>query len=273
MNAWLTLEHWQSIWPALVEVLLLFLVLYGILRFLQGTRGAGVLRGLLFFIIMAFILILFVIQQAPFQQIQFLIEPLGTVILQIVVISLVILFQPELRRFLLRLGEAPLMRFLLRTEAPVLAGIVEGAYTLAKRKIGALIIIEREVGLGEYIERGTQLSARVTSELLVTIFWPGSPLHDGGVVIRGNRIAAAGCLFPLTDQPGIARTLGTRHRAGIGITENSDALAIIVSEETQAVSVAHRGKLRQGIDKDRLRRILEETLTENVSGASAEVRE
>jgi len=268
MSTWFTWQHWVSLWPGLVEICLLFLVIYVILRFLQGTRGVGVLRGLLFFIIMAFIIILFVIQQAPFERIRFLVEPLGPVLLQIVVISLVILFQPELRRFLLRLGEAPLMRFLLRTEAPVLLNIVDGVYTLSKRKIGGLVVIERDVGLGEYIERGTALSARVTSDLLVTIFWPGSPLHDGGVIIRGNRIAAAGCLFPLTDEPGVARSFGTRHRAAIGITEHSDALAIVVSEETQAVSIAHHGKLRTGLERDRLRRLLEETLMENVSTAS-----
>jgi len=240
-------------------------VLYGILRFLQGTRGAGLLRGLLFFLLMAVVLMLFFVGRLPLYRIQLLVNPLGVVLAPII-----ILFQPEIRRFLLRLGEAPIMRLLLRTEAPVVLGIVDGVALLSKRKIGALIAIERDVGLGEYIERGTLLNATVTSELLVTIFWPGSPLHDGAAIIRGNRVAAAGCLFPLTDQPGVARALGTRHRAAIGITEHSDALAIVVSEETRQISVAHRGQLRRGLDRDQLRSVLEETLIETVSGDSTE---
>jgi len=259
---------WSAVWPALVEIGLLYLVLYGILRFLQGTRGAGVLRGLLFFVIMAIIMSLFFLRQGGFDRLNTLIPVLTTIL-----IPLVVLFQPEIRRFLLRLGEAPIMRLLLRTEAPIVIGVVDAVFVMSKRKIGGLIVIEREVGLGEYVERGTPMSAKVTSELLVTIFWPGSPLHDGAAVIRGNRVAAAGCLLPLTDQPDVARTLGTRHRAGIGITEHSDALSIIVSEESQDVSLAYRGKLRAHLDKDQLRRVLEETLIENVSGGQAEIAE
>ena len=265
MNDLLTSLDWHTVWPALVEILLLFAVLYAILRFLQGTRGAGVLHGLVFFIIMALVLILFVINKLPLYRIQLLINAFWVVLLPII-----ILFQPEIRRLLLRFGEAPLMRLLLRPQAPLLRGIVDGVFTLSSRKIGALITIEREVGLGEYIERGTPLNASVTAELLVTIFWPGSPLHDGAVIIRGNRLAAAGCLLPLTDQPGIAKTLGTRHRAAIGITEHSDALSIVVSEETQQVSVAHRGQLQKGLDRDQLRSILEEILMEAVSGVTPE---
>ncbi len=256
---------WDAIWPAFLEIVVLFAVLYGILRFLQGTRGAGLLRGLLFALIMGSIVLLFFVRRLPVYRLQFLIQPLGVVLLPII-----ILFQPEIRRFLLRLGEAPVMRLLLRSEAPVVVGIVDAAFALSKRKIGALIAVERDIGLGEYIEHGTLLNAKVTSELLITIFWPGSPLHDGAVVIRGHRVAAARCLFPLTDQPGVTRSLGTRHRAGIGITEHSDALAIVVSEESRQVSVAYRGKLRMGLNREQLRRVLEETLTETVSHAVEE---
>ena len=268
MNEWVSWLEWPQFWPALIEIGLLFLVLYGILRFLQGTRGAGLLRGLLFTVMMVLIVTLFFVNQLPLYRLQFLIQPVGVVLLPII-----ILFQPEIRRFLLRMGEAPVMRFLLRTEAPVVVGIVDSVFTLSKRKIGALIAVERDVGLGEYIERGSPLNALVTSELLVTIFWPGSPLHDGAAVIRGNRVAAAGCLFPLTDQTGIGKSFGTRHRAAIGITEHSDAVAIVVSEETQRVSVAHRGKLRVGVERDQLRSILEETLLDTVAGASPEATE
>ena len=268
MNEWVSWLEWPQFWPALIEIGLLFLVLYGILRFLQGTRGAGLLRGLLFTVMMVVIVTLFFVKQLPLYRLQFLMQPVGLVLLPII-----ILFQPEIRRFLLRMGEAPVMRFLLRTEAPVVVGIVDSVFTLSKRKIGALIAVERDVGLGEYIERGSPLNALVTSELLVTIFWPGSPLHDGAAVIRGNRVAAAGCLFPLTDQTGIGKSFGTRHRAAIGITEHSDSVAIVVSEETQRVSVAHRGKLRVGVERDQLRSILEETLLDTVAGAFPEATE
>jgi diadenylate cyclase len=180
-----------------------------------------------------------------------------------------VLFQPEIRRLLLRLGEAPMFRWLFHVEAPIASEIVSAVFTLSQRKIGALIVIEREVGLATVIEGGTPMNAAVSSELIVTIFWPGSPLHDGAVVVRGNRIAAAGCLLPLTEQPGLAKTLGTRHRAAIGITEESDALSIVVSEETRQVSVVHRGQLRMGLDREQLRKVLEESLIETVSAAPA----
>jgi len=257
---------WHSIWPALIEIALLFGVVYAILRFLEGTRGAGVLRGLVFFIVVALMLILVFVDMFQMHRIRYL---LGQDLLMFLLL-IVMLFQPEIRRFLLRLGEAPMIRRLFRSEAPVVPAVVEAAFTLAHRKLGGLIAIEREVGLGEYVERGTPLNGVVTSDLLVTIFWPGSPLHDGAVIIRGGRIAAAGCLFPLTDQLAVAKALGTRHRAAIGITERSDAVAVVVSEETREVSVAYRGQLRRGLEREQLRRVLEETLIEAVAGTSAE---
>ena len=262
----LLILRWSEVWPALIEIALLFVVLYAILRFLQGTRGAGVLRGLVFFLIMALVLILFFIDKLRLYRIEYILgQDLLTFLLLIVV-----LFQPEIRRLLLRLGEAPMMRWLFRPEASTVPEILEAVFTLSNRRIGALITIEREAGLGSLIEAGTPLNATVTRDLLVTIFWPGSPLHDGAVIIQGNRVAAASCFFPLTEQPGIAKTLGARHRAAIGVTEESDALSVVVSEETQQVSVAHRGQLRMGLDRAQLRAILEENLIETVSRAPAE---
>jgi len=259
-----SLPRWNATWPALLEIAFLFLVFYLILRFLQGTRGAGVLRGLVFLVILAVVLVLVVIKQIRLYRIEYLLN------MEVVVFMLfiVVLFQPEIRRLLLRLGEAPTLRWLFRTEAPVVSEIVDAVFTLAERKVGALIAIERDVGLGAFIEAGTHLGAAVSSQLLVTLFWPGSPLHDGAAIIRGNRVAAAGCFFPLTERPGVARALGTRHRAAIGVTEESDALSIIVSEETQKVSVAHRGQLRTDLNRQELRRVLEETLIETVSSTS-----
>lgn len=258
------LPHWNTLWPALIEIALLYAVFYAILGFLQATRGHGVLLGLFFVVIMALLVVVFLVGRLHLYRIEYLMGPNVLTCLLIIVV----LFQPEIRRLLLRLGEVPMYWWLFHGEAAIVKEIVTAVFTLAQRKVGALIVIERDVGLGALIEGGTPVHAAVTSELLVTIFWPGSPLHDGAVIIRGNRIAAAGCLLPLTEQPGLARTLGTRHRAAIGVTEDSDAISIAVSEETQQVSFVHRGELRMGLDKEQLQKILEEALIETVPAAS-----
>ena len=128
--------------------------------------------------------------------------------------------------------------------------------TLSSRKIGALIAIEREVGIRPVQESGTQLDSLLTPELLTSLFFPNSPLHDGGVIIRGERITAAGCLFPLSQREELSRSLGTRHRAAIGLTEESDAVVLVVSEETGTVSIAHKGKLSRGLDEEKVQRML-----------------
>ncbi|MGD2174537.1 MAG: DNA integrity scanning protein DisA nucleotide-binding domain protein, partial [Candidatus Brocadiaceae bacterium] len=135
-------------------------------------------------------------------------------------------------------------------------------FSLSRDRVGGLIAIEREVGLRGYVEGGVRLDAELSADLIKTIFWPGTPLHDGAIVVRQQRIAAAGCLFPLTDNPQFSRELGTRHRAGIGITEESDAAAVIVSEETGRVSLAVGGTLQRNLDEKSLRRALEELAAE-----------
>jgi diadenylate cyclase len=266
LNAFLTwLPHWNNLWPALLEIALLYVVFYAILGFLQATRGAGVVRALFFVLVMAVLVVVFLVHHLSLYRIEYLMGPNVLTVLLIIAV----LFQPEIRRLLLRLGEVPMFWWLFHGEAAIVPEIVTAVFTLAQRKVGALIVIERDVGLGALIEGGTPVNAAVTSELLVTIFWPGSPLHDGAVIIRGNRIAAAACLLPLTEQPGLARTLGTRHRAAIGVTEDSDAISIAVSEETQQVSFVHRGELRMGLDKDQLRKVLEEALIEAAPTASS----
>lgn len=255
---------WSSLLPALLEIGLLYLGVYAILRFLEGTRGFGVLRGLVFWILMTWLVVTLFVEKLRLYRIEYL---MGREVFMLI-LFLAVVFQPEIRRLLLRLGEAPLL-YWFKGEGSIVPEIVEAAFTLSERKIGALIVIEREVRLGSVLEGGTPLNAEISSGLLVTIFWPGSPLHDGAVVIRGNRIAAAGCLLPLTEQPGLAKTLGTRHRAAIGVSEESDALSIVVSEENQAVSLAHRGRLRMGLDREQLRILLEEQLIEAVSATAA----
>ncbi|MFW6457489.1 MAG: diadenylate cyclase, partial [Planctomycetota bacterium] len=137
-------------------------------------------------------------------------------------------------------------------------------FSLSRDKIGGLIAIERRVGLSSYVERGIRLDAELTAELIKTVFWPGTPLHDGAVVISSQRVLAAGCLFPLTDNPRFSTELGTRHRAGIGISEESDAVAIIVSEQTGKVSLAVKGAIQQDLDEPALRHALEDIAAETL---------
>jgi diadenylate cyclase len=171
--------------------------------------------------------------------------------------ALVIIVQPELRRALVRLGQTRFLGFMFKGETEdVVDDIVKATFRMARRKIGALIAIEREIGLKNYIERGTQIDALVSSQLLATIFFPGSELHDGAVVIRNNRVAAAGCLFPLSDNPDLGQMFGTRHRAGLGLTEETDSVVVIVSEETGTVSFAHDGQLERPLNPDQLREVL-----------------
>jgi len=171
--------------------------------------------------------------------------------------AIVIVVQPELRRALVRLGQTRLFGMFLKgaTEGMV-EEIAKMAFRMSRRKIGALIAIEREVGLKNYVEHGTRLDAMVSSELLSTIFFPGSDLHDGAVVIQKDRIAAAGCLFPLSENPNIGAVLGTRHRAALGVTEETDAIVVVVSEETGNVSFVHRGRMERSLDVEQLRALL-----------------
>ncbi|KXG75085.1 diadenylate cyclase CdaA [Thermotalea metallivorans] len=176
-------------------------------------------------------------------------------------IALLIVFQPELRRALEYIGRS---KFLTKSIVEIadeelnekLDAVVEAVVSLSRQKIGALIIFERETGIGDVIETGTFINGDISTGLLINIFIPNTPLHDGAVVIRKDKIMAAGCVLPLTENPNLSRELGTRHRAGIGITERSDAVAIMVSEETGAISVAMDGKLTRFLDGKTLKRVL-----------------
>jgi len=253
----------KFILPSAIELFLLFLAMYYLLRFLQGTRGAGILRGLVFMIALAVLVLPLLVSWLQLNRLVFLVQArFGWM-----VAALIVLFQPEFRQALIRLGEAPLMRWFLKAESPVVAEVARAAGRLADLGFGALIVLQREVGLGSYIEGGRRLEAEVSADLLVALFWPNSPLHDGAVIIRGHRIAAAGCLLPLSDNPSLSPSLGTRHRAAIGITEESDAVAVVVSEETRTISVAYRGQLTRGLSPTELQRVLEEIARESAAGA------
>jgi len=241
-----------------VEIFMIFLLVYAFLRLLQGTRGVGILRGLTVFLGLLAVFTVVVTQWFPLETVSWVLTRVGPVVL----IPLFILFQPEIRRALIRVGQNPLFGMFFRPHGRFTDELVEATFGMARDRIGALIAIERQVGLSSYVERGVRLDSEVTAELIKTIFWPGTPLHDGAIVIRQQRIAAAGCLFPLTDNPHFSSEMGTRHRAGIGVTEESDAVVIIVSEQTGRVSLAVKGAIQQGLDEKALRRALEDIAAE-----------
>jgi diadenylate cyclase len=183
-------------------------------------------------------------------------------------LAILVIFQPEIRRALAELGKQH--RFTNNgDEGRVVDAIVQAALLLSERKIGALVAIEREIGTRSIQETGTRIASPVSSELLATLFYPNTPLHDGGVVIAGNAIMAAGCLFPLSQRAGLTRTLGMRHRAALGISEETDALVVVVSEETGTISVAYKGHLSRDFTEERLRKLLTKVLTRRTRGKSA----
>lgn len=240
------MNDYLSLAKILIEIGILWFVYYGILIFAMGTRGVYVLRGIiliaLFFIIT---------KQVGFERINWIL----TKIFALSILAFLIIFQQEIRRGLANIGQRRWSRFFLK-ESEIIKEITTACFLLSKRKIGALIAIERETRLENYIESGIDIDAKVNSELLTTIFMPNTPLHDGGIVISGERIAASGCLFPLTQNPKILATLGTRHRAALGLSEETDAIVIVVSEETGGVSVSIGGRLTHDLDRESLERVL-----------------
>lgn len=230
-------------------------MIYVALRFMRGTRGEGILKGLFFLLVGVFVTLRLAAQEIELRQLETILDK----VLEVTVLALLIIFQPELRRALTRMtGSRWFPAFFKPELASFLDEVVEAAFRLAKNRVGAIIAIKREVGLGTYIEQGVSLDSEVSSELIETIFYPGTALHDGAIVIQDSRIAAAGCLFPLTDNPDVSKKLGTRHRAAIGVTEETDALAIVVSEETGAISLACDGVLDADLGKDQLSELLKQ---------------
>jgi len=239
-------------WRSSIEILMLAVMYYAVLGFLRGSRGAGILRGFGVVVVLGVFGVLFL---ARFLQL----NVIGTIASDAVALlsfALLVIFQPELRRILVRLGQSPLFGLFARSQKEVTNQIVDAVATMSRGKVGALIAIEREVGLRSYAEGGARLDAEVSAALLVTIFHPLTPLHDGAVIILGDRVLAAGCLFPLSENVDVSSGLGTRHRAAIGVTEDSDAIAIAVSEETGTISIALKGLLTRDLDPDGLRLVL-----------------
>ncbi|MHC4870767.1 MAG: diadenylate cyclase CdaA [Planctomycetota bacterium] len=250
-------------WSPFFEILLLTAVVYGIIYFMRGTRGAGILRGLLIFYGGFIITVLAVAQFAQLENIRWLVENL----LAIAIIAVIVVFQPEIRRGLIRIGETPVWNIFNVNRVSTLGEVVKAVVSLSKKTIGAIIVIERETKLGGYIEGGVKLEAAVGSELICTIFHPKTPLHDGAVIIRKGKIVAANCLLPFTENTEICRGMGARHRAGIGLSEEADAVVIIVSEETGQISVAIKGEILKNLDATRLQEILRDECALEIEGA------
>lgn len=245
-----------------VEMLIIAFVIYHILVWVKNTRTWFLLKGIIVVLLFIGVAMLF-----NLNTILFIVKNS----INVIVIALVVVFQPELRKFLEQLGKGNvLLNFFSKSAQERIRGfdektvdeLVKASFALGRTRTGALIVIERELPLEEYIKTGIEVDAVVTSQLLINIFEHNTPLHDGAIVVRGNRIVSATCYLPLSANSSVSKELGTRHRAALGVSETTDSLTIIVSEETGHVSVASGGGLRLGLSQDQLREILRGLLTE-----------
>jgi diadenylate cyclase len=233
------------IWKPIFEVLILWLVIYHIILFFEGTRAIQVLRGIII-LLLAF----FLFQKAGL----IILDWLLTKLFAISVIAILVIFHPEIRQGLARLGQRYLFATPLQKEELdyILGEIAKASENLAKSKIGALIAIEKEDPLTVYVESGIHIDAKVSAELIQTVFTPNSLLHDGALIIRQGRIIAGGCLFPLTPSQDLSRIFGTRHRAALGLSEETDAVVVVVSEERQDISLVYSGRLYKDLSREEL---------------------
>jgi diadenylate cyclase len=231
-----------------VDIALVYFIFYRLLIIIKGTRAFQMLLG-----IGLIVLALILSQSLEFYTLEWVIYSFWSQI----VIAAVILFQPEIRRALAQMGERRFFKSLSPVESSkFLEEIVKASVSMANKRIGALIVLERETDLTTIVEMGTNLDAKVSKELLTSIFLPYSPIHDGATIIRNGRLVAAGCFLPLTLSPNIAKTLGTRHRAAVGLTEETDAVVVVVSEETGEISVVMNGRIEASLDAPRLRKTI-----------------
>jgi diadenylate cyclase len=236
-------------WRDVVQILLVAVVIYRGLRFLVGTKALQIVLGLVLLAITYIAAVLL-----KFTMITYL---LGLVFTY-GAFAAVVVFVPELRHALARMGQSRVFRFLAATKNTAVAEqVAEAVDRLSRNATGAIIVLERENILDEFLASGTEMEARVSVDLLTTIFTPYSPLHDGAVIIRGDQIIGAGCILPLTQRPVEDRSLGTRHRAALGLSEETDAVAVVVSEESATISVAIRGRLERGLTPEKVQAILE----------------
>lgn len=241
-------------WIVLLEMLLIGVIVHFVLEFMRGTRGARLVKGTVLFLVVAYLVIK--LGGDKLQRVEFLYSKL----LFFATFAIVVVFQPELRRVLMRIGEARFFRGVANPIRPTVDAVCRTVTYCSKNRIGALMAVEREVGLGGLVENGTILNAEITAELMNTIFWPGSILHDMGVVIRHGKVAAAGVQFPLAEGDDLSQELGSRHRAALGLSQETDAVIVVVSEETGIISVAENGRLIRNLTVEGLESLLLEML-------------
>ncbi|MCM3666813.1 diadenylate cyclase CdaA [Mesobacillus subterraneus] len=235
----------------IIDILLVWFVIYKLIAIIRGTKAVQLLKGIFVILIVKFVSDFFGLNTLSWMMEQ---------VLTWGFLAIIIIFQPELRRALEQLGRGRLFaRSGLQEEEDeekMVEAIIKATDYMAKRRIGALISIERETGMSDYIETGIPLQSKISSELLINLFIPNTPLHDGAVVIQKNTVAAAACYLPLSESPFISKELGTRHRAALGISEVTDSITIVVSEETGNVSVTRNGELYRDLSGDTLRELL-----------------
>jgi diadenylate cyclase len=242
---------WLKSWRSIFEIILLSVIIYYGYVYFRGTRGAKVLTGLA----IIFLTLTLISTLLNLVVIGWIVRSFSVFLL----IALVVIFQPELRRALAELGGHPIFS-LTSEKRETVHDLAEAVTQLANKQFGALIAIERDTSIRVYEETGVMLDADFSVELMLTIFHPKAALHDGGVVMRNGRVAAAACIFPVSQRETLDRSLGLRHRAGLGITEESDGVAIVVSEETGAISICHRRRIERGFTPDKFRQRISEIL-------------
>lgn len=243
----------------IIDILLVTYVIYKLIMVIRGTRAVQLLKGISVILVVWFLSKFFGLRTLEFIMTQTVTYGL---------LAIIIIFQPELRRALEQLGRG---RFFSSRVVPqdetarkTIDAIVKASLYMGKRRIGALMSIERETGMSDYVETGIKMNAHLTAELLINTFIPNTPLHDGAVIIKGNTILAAGCYFPLSENPFISKELGTRHRAALGVSEVTDSVTIVVSEETGNISLMKNGELHRDLDEEQLRKLLEQELLTDV---------
>lgn len=253
----------QMRWQDVLDIVFVAIILYQLLLIIKGTKAAKMLIGIFFLLLVSLLS-----DSLDLYTVNWITQSFWAQI----VLGVIVLFQPEIRRALAQMGETRLLTaFAPAEELKSLDEIVKAAVALANRKIGALIVIERETSLKDFVEMGTLLDAKVSKELLLSLFHPSSPIHDGAVVIRGNRVISAGCFLPIALKTKVDKSFGTRHRAGIGLSEETDALAIVVSEETGNISLAIAGAVETPIEMGTLRERLTDMFT--IRGATRGVKD
>jgi diadenylate cyclase len=243
----------HELWRCALEILILTVVIYYGLRFIKGTRAAPIVTGFVV-LLLALVMVTYLLRLDVLKWI------LGA-FSAFFAVAVVVLFQPELRRILAELGNLPLFATASEQRENIEV-IIQTVERLADVRIGALIAVEQSIQLQEAVESGILVDCEATPEMLETIFFPNNAIHDGGVIIKGDRIAFAACIFPLTQRQDLNKSLGTRHRAAIGLSEETDAVIVAVSEETGAISYAYKGQLTRGITLEELRAFLTSVLVQ-----------